>query len=220
VKRRFHARRPWSIYEAKGRSIVVPAMSQFHFDPKSYLSMIRADVDRYDELQGQTVRASQGVPATTILELGTGTGETAKRVLSSHRAARFIGIDKSDAMLSLAREALPEAELRVQSLEDPLPEGPFELVFSALAVHHLTASDKRNLFARVAAALLPGGRFVLADVILPPDPASAKIPLSPDFDRPDRLDDQLAWLEAAGFEARITWVADDLAVIAADLPMD
>jgi tRNA (cmo5U34)-methyltransferase len=120
----------------------------------------------------------------------------------------------------LRERRYPKPSCACRASKSPLPEGPFELVFSALAVHHLTASDKRNLFARVAAALLPGGRFVLADVILPPDPASAKIPLSPDFDRPDRLDDQLAWLEAAGFEARITWVADDLAVIAADLPMD
>ncbi|MGH3110876.1 MAG: class I SAM-dependent methyltransferase, partial [Gaiellaceae bacterium] len=66
--------------------------------------------------------------------------------------------------------------------------------------------------------LSPGGRFVLADVVVPADPAKAQIPLSPEFDRPDRLDDQLAWLAAAGFKAHATWVADDLAVVAADLP--
>lgn len=193
-------------------------MSQFHFDPGTYLSMIRSDVARYDELQEETARASEGVRAATILELGTGTGETAKRVLARHGPLRFIGIDKSEAMLSIAREVLPEADLRVQSLEDPLPHGPFELVFSALAVHHLDALGKRDLFARVAAALVPGGRFILADVIVPTDPAGAQIPLSPDYDRPNRLDDQLAWLDGAGFEARLTWVADDLAVIASDLP--
>lgn len=193
-------------------------MSQFHFDPRTYLSMIRADVARYDELQEETARASEGIAAEVILELGTGTGETARCVLARHGAARFIGIDESEAMLSAARGVLPEAELRVQSLEDPLPDGPFELVFSALAVHHLDASGKQDLFARVARRLYPGGRFVLADVITPTDAAQARIPLSPDFDRPDRLDDQLAWLGAAGFEARTTWSADDLAVIAADLP--
>jgi len=192
-------------------------MSQFHFDPVTYLSMIRGDVARYDELQQETARASEGVRARTMLELGTGTGETAKRVLAEHREARLIGIDKSEAMLAVAREVLPEAELRVQGLEDPLPAGPFGLIFSALAIHHLDASGKRDLFARVATALLPGGRFILADVIVPPDPNGARIPLSPDFDRPDGLDDQLAWLAAAGLQARPTWVADDLAVIAADL---
>jgi tRNA (cmo5U34)-methyltransferase len=192
-------------------------MSQFHFDPHSYLTMIRADVARYDELQQETARASAGVRASAILELGSGTGETAKRVLAEHPAATLTGIDKSAAMLAVAREAVPEAELRVQALEDPLPTGPFDLVFSALAVHHLDGDGKRDLFRRVAAVLAPGGRFVLADVIVPDDLSRARIPLSRDFDWPDRLEDQLAWLAAAGFEARPAWVADDLAVIAADL---
>lgn len=192
-------------------------MSQFHFDPETYLSMIRGDVARYDELQDATVRASEGVTAATILELGTGTGETSQRMLARHRGARLVGIDASEAMLAVAREALTGADLRVQRLEDPLPEGPFDLVFSALAVHHLDAPGKRDLFARVAAVLRPGGRFALADVIVPTDPANAQIPLSQDFDRPDRLDDQLAWLAAAGFNAQTTWTADDLAVVAADL---
>jgi tRNA (cmo5U34)-methyltransferase len=193
-------------------------MSQFHFDPETYLSMIRGDVARYDELQDATVRASEGVTAATILELGTGTGETSQRMLARHRGAQLVGIDASEAMLAVAREALTGADLRVQRLEDPLPEGPFDLVFSALAVHHLDAPGKRDLFARVAAVLRPGGRFALADVIVPTDPANAQIPLSQDFDRPDRLDDQLAWLAAAGFNAQTTWTADDLAVVAADLP--
>lgn len=192
-------------------------MSQFHFDPETYLSMIRGDVARYDELQDATVRASEGVTAATILELGTGTGETSQRMLARHRGAQLVGIDASEAMLAVAREALTGADLRVQRLEDPLPEGPFDLVFSALAVHHLDAAGKRDLFARVAAVLRPGGRFALADVIVPTDPANAQIPLSQDFDRPDRLDDQLAWLAAAGFKAQTTWTADDLAVVAADL---
>lgn len=192
-------------------------MTQFHFDPSTYLAMIREDIGRYDELQEETARASDRVMASRILELGTGTGETAKRVLARHRGAGFIGIDRSEAMLAIARETLPEAELRVQHLEDPLPAGPFELAFSALAVHHLDAAGKQDLFGRVAAVLVPGGRFVLADVIVPADLGRAQIPLSQDFDRPDRLDDQLTWLAAAGFEAQATWVVDDLAVIAADL---
>ena len=190
-------------------------MSPFHFDPAKYLSSIREDVARFDELQEETARATDGIAAAAILELGTGTGETARRVLGRHPGARLVGIDESEAMLAVAREALPDADLRVQRLEEPLPEGPFDLVVSTLAVHHLDAAAKQDLFRRVAAALAAGGRFVLADVIVPEDPAEARIPLTPDFDLPDRLDDQLGWLADAGFEARATWVAGDLAVIAA-----
>lgn len=41
-------------------------------------------------------------------------------------------------------------------------------------------------------------------------------PLTPDFDLPDRVEDQLAWLEAAGFEARLVWAERDLAVVSAE----
>ncbi len=197
--------------------MVGAAVSQSHFDPSTYPTAIRADVARYDELQAQTARATAGVAAAAILELGTGTGETARHVLERHPGAHLVGIDESAAMLAAARKALPGADLRVQRLEDPLPEGPFELVFSALAVHHLDRAAKRDLFRRVAAVLTAGGRFVLADVIVPQDPAESSIPLSPDYDRPDRLDDQLEWLAAAGFDARPLWVAGDLALVTAEL---
>lgn len=194
-------------------------MTQFHFDPATYPSMIRDDVERYDDLQEETARATVGVaPASSILELGTGTGETARRVLEHHRDARFIGVDASAEMLAVARKTLPDADLRIQRLQDSLPAGTFDLIFSTLAVHHLTGAAKRDLFARVAAALAPGGRFVLADVIVPADPAQARIPLSADFDLPDTVDDQLGWLAASGLNPELTWVADDLAVMAADRP--
>jgi hypothetical protein len=50
------------------------------------------------------------------------------------------------------------ADLRVSRLQDPLPEGNFDLVGSALAVHHLDGAGKADLFARVAdrlRAMLP-----------------------------------------------------------------
>ena len=93
----------------------------------------------------------------------------------------------------------------------------FDLVASALAVHHLDGPAKADLFGRVAAALAPGGRFVLADVVVPDDPAEARTPLTEGFDRPSTVAEQLAWLKQAGFTARVTWEDGDLAVIAAEL---
>jgi tRNA (cmo5U34)-methyltransferase len=192
-------------------------VSQFHFEPDTYLELMRAEVPRYAELQEETARACGPARAGTILELGVGTGETARRVLARHPGARLVAIDESEAMLARARSALPQAELLVARLEDPLPPGPFDLVVSTLAVHHLDASGKRDLFSRVRGVLGPGGRFVLADVVVPPRPADATTPLTPGFDLPDPLPEQLRWLEAAGFRATTTWQAGDLAVIAADL---
>jgi len=72
---------------------------------------------------------------------------------------------------------------------------------------------KADLFTRVREILSPDGRFVLADVILPDDPADAVTSLTPGFDKPSSVAEQLAWLAAAGFDARVRWSHRDLAVI-------
>ena len=192
---------------------MVGAVGQFHFTPEHYLELMHDEVPGYEELQEETARATEGAPAATILELGVGTGETSSRVLARHPGAALTGLDASAEMLAAAR--LPGADLRVARLEDPLPDGPFDLVVSCLAVHHLDGAGKRDLFGRVAAVLADGGRFVLADVIVPEDPADAVTPCTPGYDLPDRLDDQLRWLGEVGFEAEPTWVRGDLAVVRA-----
>jgi tRNA (cmo5U34)-methyltransferase len=189
-------------------------MGQFHFDPGTYLELMLTEMPGYHRLQ-DAAAAATGSGATRILELGTGTGETARRVLARHPGALLVGIDESADMLAVAREALPDADLRVSRLQDPLPPGPFDLVMSVLAVHHLDAPGKAGLFRRLAAVLEPGGRFVLGDVVVPDDPADATTPLSPGFDLPSRVDEQLGWLADAGFEAGIALTEGDLAVLVA-----
>jgi tRNA (cmo5U34)-methyltransferase len=115
-------------------------------------------------------------------------------------------------------EADVAGDLRVSRLEDPLPEGPFDLVVSCLAIHHLDAKGKRDLFRRIAAVLKPGGRFVLADVVVPERDEDAVTPTTPGFDRPDPLDAQLEWLREVGLAPETTWTWKDLAVVRADLP--
>ena len=189
-------------------------MGQFHWDPDTYVAIVRAEVPEYERLQEEVARATEGVAARRVLELGTGTGVTSRRVLERHPHARLTGVDSSEHMLAVAD--LPGADLRVQDLRDPLPEGRFDLVFSALAVHHLDGPGKADLFARVAAALAPDGRFVLADVIVPEDPADVVTPLDAGFDLPDTVADLLAWLGDAGLRARVSWQARDLAVLVAE----
>jgi tRNA (cmo5U34)-methyltransferase len=186
---------------------------QFHFTPEHYLELMHEEVPRYEELQEEAARATEGATATRILELGVGTGETSRRVLDRHPSALLVGIDSSAAMLGEA--SLPNADLRVSRLEDPLPDGPFDLVVSCLAIHHLDGAGKRDLFERIGAVLREPGTFVLADVIVPENPADAITPCTPGYDMPDRLDDQLGWLTDAGFAAETTWVRGDLTVIRA-----
>jgi L-threonylcarbamoyladenylate synthase len=209
----------WDIVRegALSREDVAAALEwQFHFDPASYEEMIHEDIPVYDEFQEAVVGAS-GSGALRVLELGTGTGETARRLLARHPHASLVGIDESASMLAAAREALPSSRvsLHVGAIEDRLPEGPFDLVASALCVHHLEGELKRDLFARVRAVLAPGGRFVLGDVVVPVEDADSVVSLSPGFDHPSLLSDQLRWLAEAGFEAEVVWEHKDLAVVVA-----
>src|SRR5262249_1973311 len=102
----------------------------------------------------------------------------------------------------------------------PLP-GRFDVIVSALAIHHLTDAEKQALFRRVYAALRDGGAFINADQVLGPTPAAeqrnrdarlrqarAKGVSDGDLeqaiermraDRTTPLIDQLHWLEHAGF---------------------
>jgi L-threonylcarbamoyladenylate synthase len=219
--RAFEASGDWRIVRAGGMAAAEVAGAlewQFHFDPASYATMIHADIPAYDTFQ-DAVAAASGVGADRILELGTGTGETARRLLERHPSAFLVGIDESDSMLAAASDALPadRVSLVVGEIEDALPDGPFDLVASALCVHHLRGASKRELFARVRSVLGAGGRFVLGDVIVPVDRADATIDLSPGFDHPSPLADQLRWLEETGFDARVAWQQRDLAVIVADV---
>jgi tRNA (cmo5U34)-methyltransferase len=193
-------------------------VTQWHWDPETYLENMLAEVPAYPELQEQTARAAADVAAATILELGIGTGETTRRILASHPDARLVAIDSSEEMLGHARAAFPGADLRLARLQDPLPDGPFDLVVSALAVHHLDGPGKQDLFRRVAAALLPGGTFVLADVVVPESEEDVVTPIDWEYDLPDRVDDQLDWLRAAGLDAETVWAHKDLAVMRATRP--
>jgi len=191
---------------------------QFHWDAETYLDLMRAEVPAYERLQQATAEATQGTDAHAILELGTGTGETARRLLASHPRAELFGVDSSEQMLAAARQLLDpkRVDLRVGQIEDPLPEGPFDLAVAALVVHHLPGERKAELFRRVHTALRPRGRFVLADVVIPEDPQDAVTPLSPEYDHPSSVSDHLTWLERAGFSPTVAWDVGDLTVIAAD----
>jgi tRNA (cmo5U34)-methyltransferase len=185
------------------------------WNPETYLAEMLEEIPGYEELQEAVATATDGLTFGTVLELGTGTGETALRVLARHPGARWTGIDASEPMHNRARERLPGADLRLARLEDPLPEGPFDLVISVLAVHHLDAEAKRGLFERVARVT---DAFVLGDVVVPERPEDAVIDIDGVYDVPSSVAEQLSWLREAGFDADATFVRADLAVFRALKP--
>lgn len=191
---------------------------QFHLDADTYLAMMREEIEAYDELQSALAEATTDVSARSILDLGSGTGETAKATLQRHPHATLTGIDSSEDMLSIARRQIPSATFVVSRLEDPLPDGPFDIVVSAFAVHHLDARQKMTLFQRISAVLTPGGRYAMLDVVVPEESVDSPIPLEEGVDTPSSVVEMLQWLEKAGLKSEVVLSEADLAIIGASAP--
>jgi tRNA (cmo5U34)-methyltransferase len=170
-------------------------------DPDTYLDEIRAEVPRYDELQKATIEAIPFAPKK-VLELGVGTGETTRHLLERYRNAEITGLDSQPEMVFRARDL--GVEVRLARMQDPLPDGPWDLVLSVLAVHHLDPEQKRDLFRRVREQ---SRAMVIGDVVI----ADSQVtPLEEGVDLPSRAEDMAEWCSG-----EIVWRADDLAVIRA-----
>jgi tRNA (cmo5U34)-methyltransferase len=109
-----------------------------------------------------------------VLDLGAGTGLLAAALASALPDASFVLLDEAPAMLDRALTRLAPLGDRVSTvvadLRDPLPDGGFDVIASALAIHHLDDDEKAALYARAAAALVPGGVFVNAEQVAGPTP--------------------------------------------------
>jgi tRNA (cmo5U34)-methyltransferase len=162
-------------------------MGQFDWTPDEYLERIRSRIPRYDELQEEAVKAIP-FPPKRVLELGMGTGETTRRLIEAYPDAWVVGLDSSPDMVFRARQTYDDVQLA--RMEDPLPDGPWDLVISVLSIGDLVEEQEQALFRRVrehSRSLVIGDTF-----------------------EPGELDRVVEW---CGGE--VVWQVDDLAVIRA-----
>ena len=101
-------------------------------------------------------------PAMRAVDLGCGTGEWTRRLHDHLRARDTLGIDRNAEMLARsAAFAAPGLRFERRSVEAfaEAPGGTFDLLFSNAALHWV--ADHPRLFARLAAALAPGGQLAV-----------------------------------------------------------
>lgn len=154
---------------------------EFHFETgrplAEHLGYPSADLDR---IPPAAIESFAGVgyfmdlaaiePGDVVLDLGSGSGTDAfLAALAAGGEGRAIGVDMTEEQLAKARRlaagaGIGNAEFRRGMIEEPPVEaGSVDCVISNGVVN--LAPDKPAVFAAAAAALRPGGRLAIADVV-------------------------------------------------------
>ena len=109
-------------------------------------------------LLGAVLDAGRVQAGVRLLDAGCGSGLLP--LLASLRGARVFGCDASQELLAIARERLPDADLRVADLESlPWPEARFDTVTSVNAIFY--AADMAAAARELQRVTAPGGRVVV-----------------------------------------------------------
>lgn len=144
----------------------------------------------------------------TVLDLGSGSGtDSFLAAAQTGPGGRVIGVDMTPAQLDKARRLADQAGLRHVEFREgrieqpPVPDGSVDCIISNGVVN--LAPDKDVVFRAAAAALRPGGRLALADIV-----SATELPEGVTCDAAlwaaciggaAQRDHYLAMIEAAGF---------------------
>ena len=111
---------------------------------------------------------------TRVLEIGCGTG-TLTQMMAQHGAI-VTGIDASPRMLAEAEKKIQDAKLEERVslkymdatlIEDRFPAASFDLIVSTLMFSELPLDGQRLVLAACQKLLMPNGRLVIADEVIP-----------------------------------------------------
>lgn len=136
---------------------------------ESYDSLIRRAVPRYDEMLSRLV---DYLPesASSILELGCGTGNLSLALAERYPEATLTVLDAAPEMLETTRERLerkhPSVARRARFVETSFEKidsalGSFDVVASSISLHHV--KDKAALYRNIYTLVAPSGTFRFSD---------------------------------------------------------
>jgi SAM-dependent methyltransferase len=105
-----------------------------------------------------TLAAVMPLSGRRLLDVGCGTG-LALRLATSH-GAHVTGLDAAESMIGVARERLPDAELRVGDAQDlPFEDDAFDAVTAFNSLQY--AAEPTAAVAELARVARPGGRVAI-----------------------------------------------------------
>ena len=161
----------------------------------------------------------------SILDIGAGTGLLSALILRKYPGASLTLVDLSEQMLGIAKERFADRKDTRYITGDYCSvdfAGRYDLICSALSIHHLEQTAKHRLYQKIFDTLHIGGIFVNADQVQGETPAINRrykaywdeflepCPLSGEekkqvlyrrdtFDKNEKLSVQLAWMKECGF---------------------
>ena len=199
----------------------------------SYDDTRRQLIPCFDDFYGTAVSLLPAArePGIEVLDLGAGTGLLSARILAHAPNAHVVLVDLSEHMLAQARvrfaEVGTQVEFRLSNFAVEPFLGSYDAIVSALAIHHLPATEKRKLFLKAYNHLKPKGIFINADQVLGPSAgieaqyrrhwltqvqaagvSAATLAAALERMQEDQMStlvEQLAWLEEAGFQEVNCW---------------
>ena len=114
--------------------------------------------------------ATKRATVTRFLDLGCGDGILSAALLRRYPAAQGVLADVSEQMLGTARRKLQGSAAQLAFLNLNLgssawraaaaPHGPFDVVVSGYAIHHLSDGGKQQVYRAIYDLLAPGGLFI------------------------------------------------------------
>lgn len=140
-------------------------------------SFFDARLEGYEQHQLDTIEAAREFyPFTArclpqnagarILDLGCGTGLELMETFRLNPTARVTGVDLAPGMLNALRGKFPDKALELvcgSYFDVPFGVEEYDAAVSVESLHHFTQAEKIPLYARLHAALKPGGTFILTD---------------------------------------------------------
>jgi tRNA (cmo5U34)-methyltransferase len=124
----------------------------------------------FDDFYNVSVSIAEvGNECPTILDLGAGTGLLSSLMLKRYPTANLTLIDISEKMMEVAKSRLAgnhNVKYIVDDYTNYVFESKFDIIVSALSIHHLADTDKKSLYKNTFNNLREGGLFINADQIL------------------------------------------------------
>jgi trans-aconitate methyltransferase len=134
-----------------------------------YDAVIRTLIPHYADLIEEAAMAVDRVARRrpAIVDLGTGSGALAARVLKARTGARMIGIDEDGGMLRMAKRRLRGRIATIRQDFETVAIPRCDVITASFALHHIgTGRRKAAMYSRCFAALRPRGALVIADCCL------------------------------------------------------